>query len=105
MSERFDDEVSALVARLDDCGCAEGKDCGANCQCDELVSSLYELIDHEMPVADEHRLLHHVEGCASCQKSVKVEYLMRSVVKRGCAEDAPDSLREKIASAVRSTDV
>ncbi len=93
MSKEFDD----LVAQLEQCGC-EGPtcDCG-NCQCDDVLDRLFELLDHEITESDARRLVKHSANCPTCVNRIEEEIAIRKVIRRGCCgESAPESLRMKI---------
>lgn len=85
-------EVAKVIEALD-CGCPEAT---SDCSCSELTDRLFELVDQEISEEDRHRLMHHVQNCAECANSVKMELVIRKLVQRGCRQVAPNSLRERV---------
>jgi anti-sigma factor (TIGR02949 family) len=83
----------------------------SNCQglgdCDESrLERLYEYLDGALPAADVAEIRAHLEGCAECREEHNLECMIRSAMKRSCAEHAPAALKANILEkihAVRST--
>lgn len=66
------------------------------CRCEEALEHLYEYLDAEMSEMQLDRLRAHIEECAACLDEVSRERELRIVLKRSCAEVAPDALRMRV---------
>lgn len=86
-------EFDQLLAQLEDCHCAEGE-----CQCDDVLDHLFELIDNQGVVPDAHRLLRHAAKCPSCSQEIKTELRVRGLLRSACCHDtAPEALRMRVS--------
>ncbi|MDO8144189.1 MULTISPECIES: mycothiol system anti-sigma-R factor [Isoptericola] len=65
-------------------------------ECEHALHHLYEYLDSEMTEADEDRMRAHVAHCSPCLAELSVEELVKKLVKRSCAEQAPATLRLRI---------
>ena len=66
------------------------------CRCEEALEHLYEYLDAEMSEVQLDRLRAHIEECTTCLDEVSRERELRIVLKRSCAEVAPDALRMRV---------
>src|SRR5699024_2200365 len=66
------------------------------CRCEEALEHLYEYLDAEMSDVQLSRLRAHIEECTTCLDEVSRERELRIVLKRSCAEVAPDTLRMRV---------
>lgn len=69
--------------------------------CNEVLHSLVLFIDHEIEDQNQvHQIEVHFQECPPCQQELTQEQLvlekLRSLLSESCAEEAPDSLHEKI---------
>ena len=65
--------------------------------CDDVLSHVYEFLDHE--TGDERRALiaEHLEDCSPCLREFGIEQEFKALVRRRCGGDIPPSgLRERI---------
>src|SRR3954454_22457663 len=65
--------------------------------CDDVLSHVFEFLDHETD--DERRALiaEHLEDCSGCLREVGIEQEVKALVRRPCGGDPPPSgLRERI---------
>src|SRR5215210_370560 len=65
--------------------------------CDDVLSHVFEFLDHE--TGDERRALiaEHLEDCSSCLREFGIEQEFKALVRRRCGGDAPPAgLRERI---------
>ncbi len=65
--------------------------------CDDVLSHVFEFLDHE--TGDERRALiaEHLEDCSPCLREFGIEQEFKALVRRRCGGDAPPSgLRERI---------
>ena len=78
-----------------------------NCQglgdCDESrLERLYEYLDGALPAADVAEIRVHLESCAECREEHNLECMIRSAMKRSCAEQAPAALKLSILEKIHS---
>jgi mycothiol system anti-sigma-R factor len=65
--------------------------------CDDVLSHVFEFLDHE--TGDERRavIAEHLEDCTSCLREFGIEQEFKALVRRRCGGDAPPAgLRERI---------
>ncbi|ACZ31506.1 anti-sigma factor [Xylanimonas cellulosilytica DSM 15894] len=65
-------------------------------ECEHALVHLYEYLDSEMTPADEQRMRDHLAHCTPCLAELSAEELVKQLVKRSCAERAPEALRLRI---------
>lgn len=70
-------------------------------ECEHALQHLYEYLDSEMKPEDEQRMRAHVAHCSPCLAELSVEDLVKQLVKRSCAERAPETLRLRIHEQIR----
>ena len=71
--------------------------------CDDVLSHVFEFLDHE--TGDERRALiaEHLEDCSSCLREFGIEQEFKALVRRRCGGDVPPpSLRERIKMQLTS---
>ncbi len=75
---------------------------GAVGNCDDALRDLYVYLDGE--IDDERRALisHHIDDCSPCLEAFDFEHELRDLVARTCRSDAPDSLKDRVAEAIRA---
>jgi mycothiol system anti-sigma-R factor len=65
--------------------------------CDDVLSHVYEFLDHETGDARRAQIAAHLEDCSSCLREFGIEQEFKALVRRRCGGDAPPSgLRERI---------
>ncbi|MGY1604306.1 mycothiol system anti-sigma-R factor [Geodermatophilus sp. SYSU D00815] len=65
--------------------------------CDDVLSHVFEFLDHE--TADSRRavIAEHLEECSSCLRQFGIEQEFKALVRRRCGGDVPPpGLRERI---------
>src|SRR5215210_2178147 len=65
--------------------------------CDDVLSHVFEFLDHETD--DERRavIAEHLEDCSSCLREFGIEQEFKALVRRRCGGDAPPpGLRDRI---------
>jgi anti-sigma factor (TIGR02949 family) len=72
------------------------------CRCEELLEHLDEFLDSEMSDSQCARLREHVDGCPTCQEAADAVQHVRAIVRRSCAETAPEDLRLRLAQRLSS---
>ncbi|MBK8459670.1 MAG: mycothiol system anti-sigma-R factor [Micropruina sp.] len=65
--------------------------------CSKALTSLYEFLDHEMTDVDADLIRAHLDACEPCLDAFAVEEALRAVVRRSCAEHAPETLRWRVS--------
>ena len=68
--------------------------CGNNCQ--DALDRLWEYLDAELGALDAETVRGHLAECEGCLEEYDVDVVVKTIVKRGCQEAAPDGLRLKI---------
>jgi mycothiol system anti-sigma-R factor len=68
--------------------------------CEDALHELYGFLDGEL--TDDRRKLiqHHLDDCQPCAEPYDFEAELRDVIRRKCQEQVPDTLREKIRTAL-----
>ncbi|MDO5025468.1 MAG: hypothetical protein Q4E03_02990 [Trueperella sp.] len=92
--------IEELVAQLEDCNCDPNCDCASACHCEDVLDKIFELVDREIPTKQVHQMLKHSMECEYCRGRVERELAMRRIIRRGCCEQAPESLRMRIMEIV-----
>jgi mycothiol system anti-sigma-R factor len=65
--------------------------------CDDVLSHVFEFLDHETD--DDRRMViaEHLEDCSSCLRQFGIEQEFKALVRRRCGGDVPPpGLRERI---------
>ncbi|MEE6273404.1 mycothiol system anti-sigma-R factor [Georgenia wangjunii] len=70
------------------------------CRCEELLEHLYEFLDSEMSDTQRARLRDHVVSCPTCQEATDAEQHLRAIIRRSCAEVAPQNLRLRVVAQI-----
>ncbi|WP_124055263.1 mycothiol system anti-sigma-R factor [Arcanobacterium ihumii] len=93
-SDKQDQKIDELVDQLVEC--SSNPDCG----CSDVVESLFELLDHQVPEERAQVLYSHGEECPHCSEQIAAEMKIREIVRRSCCEEAPAELRTRISRLV-----
>lgn len=81
--------------------CEDGKDA----ECQEALEKLYVAIDNELANADIETIERHLAACAPCLSEYDVERIIKKVVARSCKEHAPEPLRARVLTSIRTISV
>lgn len=65
-------------------------------ECREALERLESFLDGELGEVTAVRLEQHLSDCGPCTNRVDFEERFRELVRRGCADEAPATLRERI---------
>ncbi|WP_029068447.1 mycothiol system anti-sigma-R factor [Jonesia quinghaiensis] len=65
-------------------------------ECQSVAAHIYEYLDSEMTEDDALRMRRHVAECSPCLAEMSIEEMIKRVLKRSCAEKAPEHLRVAI---------
>ena len=68
--------------------------CGNNCA--DALDRLWEYLDAELGALDAETVRAHLSECQGCLEEYDVDVVVKTLVRRGCQEAAPDGLRLKI---------
>lgn len=73
---------------------------GCGDACAEVLNRLEAYLDGELPDADLSELREHISECYPCTDRASFEEQLRALVRRGCADQAPPRLIERIEHAL-----
>lgn len=71
-------------------------ECGPDC--DEALAELERYLDGELPDSDVGRISEHLAACYPCTDRATFEEQLRALVRRGCADRAPEDLIDRVRS-------
>ncbi|WP_285725360.1 mycothiol system anti-sigma-R factor [Psychromicrobium xiongbiense] len=72
-----------------------------DCQ-DARVERIYEYLDGALSSEDLTAIRDHLASCPDCAGEYDLECLIRSVIKRSCAEVAPEALKSSILDRIHA---
>lgn len=76
-------------------------DCQSLGDCDDArIERLYEYLDGALSHNDLVEIKEHLDGCPECAEEHDLECVIRSVVKRSCTEEAPQTLKANILARI-----
>ena len=65
--------------------------------CDDVLSHVFEFLDHETDDARRAVIAEHLEDCSGCLREFGIEQEFKALVRRRCGGDAPPpGLRDRI---------
>jgi mycothiol system anti-sigma-R factor len=65
--------------------------------CDDVLSHVFEFLDHETDDARRAVIAEHLDDCSSCLRQFGIEQEFKALVRRRCGGDAPPpGLRDRI---------
>ena len=65
--------------------------------CDDVLSHVFEFLDHETDDARRDVIAEHLEDCSPCLRQFGIEQEFKSLVRRRCGGDTPPpGLRDRI---------
>jgi mycothiol system anti-sigma-R factor len=73
--------------------------------CQEAIATLYSFLDGELTAERRERIQYHLEECSPCFAAFGFEAELKAVVALKCRDEVPDSLRRRVADALRAEDV
>jgi mycothiol system anti-sigma-R factor len=73
-------------------------------ECSEAVEVLYHYLDGELTEQRRVLIRRHLDECPPCLDAFDFEAELRVVIAHKCREHVPDSLRMRVARAIRSLD-
>jgi mycothiol system anti-sigma-R factor len=78
---------------------------GADADCNEAVHALYEFLDGELTIERRTVIGQHLDDCSGCLEAFDFEAELRIVISQKCRDQVPDRLRERVADALRQTEL
>ena len=73
-----------------------GEHSGIN-SCDDVLSHVFEFLDHETDDARRALIAEHLEDCSGCLREFGIEQEFKALVRRRCGGDTlPPGLRDRI---------
>ncbi|MCI7551598.1 MAG: mycothiol system anti-sigma-R factor [Actinomycetaceae bacterium] len=93
--------VDDYLDELESCACHPGGVHVHNDNCSSVLDHLFELLDHEISPEEEAKLKAHAADCATCAQQIDAELKVREIVRRGCSQQAPASLHDRIFAAYK----
>ena len=74
--------------------------------CDDVLSHVFEFLDHETDDARRAQIAEHLEDCSACLREFDIEQEFKALVRRRCGGDKPPSgLRDRIKMQLTSVSV
>jgi mycothiol system anti-sigma-R factor len=73
--------------------------------CQEAIATLYTFLDGELTTDRRTRIQRHLDECSPCFAAFGFEAELKAVIARKCRDEVPDSLRRRVAEALRAEDV
>ena len=64
--------------------------------CQEVLDDLERYLDGELPASRLTRISAHLADCYPCTNRASFEDQLRAIVRRGCADRAPESLVRRV---------
>jgi mycothiol system anti-sigma-R factor len=71
--------------------------------CDDALHRVYEYLDGEMTMWRRRAIARHLDECPPCADGFTFEVELRRIVVSKCQEQAPQSLRIRIAETLGIT--
>jgi mycothiol system anti-sigma-R factor len=73
--------------------------------CQDAIATLYSYLDGELTSERRERIQYHLDECSPCFAAFGFEAELKAVIARKCRDEVPDSLRQRVAEALRAEDV
>lgn len=72
--------------------------------CEAVLRELYAFLDGELTSSRRHAIEQHLDGCHDCIGAYDFEAELKIVIAERCHDEAPPSLRDRIADALERLD-
>lgn len=76
--------------------------CQGDPNCQQALAELYTYLDGELTIEKRTVISTHLDLCMPCGDRYSFETELRQVVSMRCQEVVPESLRNRIAEAIRN---
>lgn len=97
-----EDEVAAVLGGTERPGAGgEGTQTVPDVDCQETVRRLYLFLDGALTEERRRAIRFHLDGCGDCFEVLGFETELRRVVADRCKEHVPETLKQRIAEAIR----
>lgn len=70
--------------------------------CSQTLRELYQYLDGELTDQDRVQIAHHLHDCSPCLEAFDFEAELQEVVRNRCVDQAPESLRRRVAEAIKA---
>ena len=70
--------------------------------CQEAIATLYTYLDGELTPDRRQLIKHHLDDCEPCFAKFGFEAELKAVIARKCRDNVPESLRARVAQALRA---
>jgi mycothiol system anti-sigma-R factor len=70
-------------------------------ECEEAIHKIYHFMDGLLDEDRRNLIAKHLDDCKPCGKAFEFEHEIRKVIADKCKDKVPESLREKIAEAIK----
>jgi mycothiol system anti-sigma-R factor len=70
--------------------------------CQEAIATLYTFLDGELTTDRRETIQRHLDDCSPCFEAFGFEAELKAVIARNCRDEVPDSLRRRVADALRA---
>jgi mycothiol system anti-sigma-R factor len=74
-------------------------------ECREVLERIFFFIDNELAQADCRDIQQHLDDCGPCLAKYDLERTVKALVRRSCAEHAPETLRERVLLRIHQVQV
>ncbi len=69
--------------------------------CKDAHANMYGYLDHETGFVERVRIRWHLYRCPPCGRGFAFEYALRLRIRRGCADDLPEELSQRLRAFLR----
>ena len=73
---------------------------GPSVNCEDAVHELYHYLDGELTESRREEIRVHLDWCGPCSGAAEFEAELRKVIANKCKDRVPQSLIERVASAI-----
>jgi mycothiol system anti-sigma-R factor len=73
--------------------------------CRDAISTLYSFLDGELTLERRQMIQQHLDECAPCMEAFGFEADLKALIALKCRDEAPDSLRRRVAEALQAEDM
>jgi mycothiol system anti-sigma-R factor len=73
--------------------------------CQEAIATLYYFLDGELTPDRREQIQRHLDECSPCFDVFGFEAELKVLIARKCRDEVPESLRRRVAEALRAEDV
>lgn len=72
--------------------------------CSAVIADVWVMLDNECDAVSRERLKRHLEHCGTCLEHYGIEEQIKLLISRKCGgEKAPEGLRQRLVTQIRST--